>query len=75
MRWVLLVLCLSGCAETQTQLDDARSYVKSGGEELLRLHGILSAVCVAPEPAYCPELKASFDRLQTFYTKLNENIP
>jgi hypothetical protein len=72
-----LAVCalLCGCAAGQTALDDARSYVRQSGEELLRLHGVISVVCVEPEPDFCPELKRSFNRLRDAYTRLNEAMP
>lgn len=75
LRALVACLLLCGCAGAQTALDDARSYVRQSGEELLRLHGIISAVCVEPEPDFCPELKESFNRVRDIYTRLNETIP
>jgi hypothetical protein len=74
-RALAACLLLGGCAGGQTALDDARSYVRQSGEELLRLHGIITAVCIEPEPEFCPELKKSFNRVRDAYTRLNEVIP
>lgn len=77
MRAALLALCFTtaGCAESQTALDDARSYVRQSGEELLRGYAIIDAGCAPPEPAFCPELKAWFNKVRDGYTKINEALP
>jgi hypothetical protein len=74
---MFLALGLCGCAESQVALDDARSAVKSSGEELLRMHDVIVAGCTEPPPApaFCPQLIERFNALQDWYTKINENIP
>jgi hypothetical protein len=73
----LLALGLCGCAESQVALDDARSAVKSSGEELLRMYQVIDDGCrePPPAPAFCPELKRRFDAIQGYYTKINKSIP
>jgi hypothetical protein len=74
-RALTACLLLCSCAGAQTALDDARSYVRQSGEELLRLHGVISAICIDPEPDFCPELKDSFNRVRDAYTRVNEAMP
>ena len=72
---VLAALLLSGCAESQEALQDARDAVRKSGEDLQRVRDIIVAACTDPAPEFWPELVEYFNKLQASYTVINENIP
>lgn len=75
-RFVLVLFLLSGCAEAQEALQDARTAVHDTGTSLERLRVLIVALCdTEPAPEVCPELVRDFNEVQAAYTRVNEAMP